>query len=327
GGGVAWIAVVGVACDDIPEASRQYVGYHDYFTGRLDYAADDHGNTPATATPMNPTDAAHGVVERNGDKDVFALTLSQAGSLSLDAKPALYGPMLDIKMTVQDASGAVIGTYDPALGLVEDDRYGAQRYRSLTGNGAAAQLKLAAGTYYVTIEGVGYGDLSKVTATDTTMAAAAYGSLGQYSLASTFVADAIQPPANANADAGAAANSGTAANANGSAASSGSGASNGSGTNSASGASTSNGSSAAAANGTAGDSATGSSGGATIPVAEPTPTVPEVASQGEVNQAEVDHLANTGNTLPYGLLVGGAVLIALGLLIVAGWNRRREWRS
>ncbi|WP_285726838.1 zinc-dependent metalloprotease, partial [Psychromicrobium xiongbiense] len=48
GGGVAWIAVVGVACDDIPEASRQYVGYHDYFTGRLDYAADDHGNTPAT---------------------------------------------------------------------------------------------------------------------------------------------------------------------------------------------------------------------------------------------------------------------------------------
>ncbi|MBO9624927.1 MAG: hypothetical protein J7484_00980 [Microbacterium sp.] len=190
--GDAWLAVDGL-CDEIAEDERQYVDSHLYYTGRLTYAADDHGDTAATATPLALGGTASGIVSTNTDRDAFSVTLPKAGVLDLKATAAEIGATLDILMTVRDSAGAVVGTYDPALGLVDDARYGETLYRSLSGTGANGTLKLGAGVYTVTIEGTGFGDLSQVTLNDSSMAAARYGSLGRYQLTATFVADPDVP--------------------------------------------------------------------------------------------------------------------------------------
>ena len=155
-------------------------------TGKLTRRADDHANTITAATPLkvvsgkvtsttpindpaNSNKANKGIIHARGDVDVFSFK-TIGGKVTLNALPlreavdpnasdTSRGGNMDIKMTIRNASNNVVATVNPALNT----------HASFTGN-------LAAGTYYVVIDGVGsaYSPYSD------------YGSLGQYFINGTI---------------------------------------------------------------------------------------------------------------------------------------------
>ena len=149
-------------------------------TGKLTRRADDHANTITAATPLkvvsgkvtsttpindpaNSNKANKGIIHARGDVDVFSFK-TIGGKVTLNAFPLrettnTRGGNMDIKMTIRNASNNVVATVNPALNT----------HASFTGN-------LAAGTYYVVIDGVGsaYSPYSD------------YGTLGQYFINGTI---------------------------------------------------------------------------------------------------------------------------------------------
>ncbi len=156
--------------------------------GKLGYRADDHGDTPATATallieangdvlvthpesdPFNDHPDNKGVIELRTDVDVFFMDVAE-GPLSLTVMPAwksFYrdsrrGANLDVSLRLLDAQGAVVTSDDP-----------------LDNTNATVAADVRAGRYYLEIDGVGnsvgegYSD---------------YGSLGQYFVSGTVTPD------------------------------------------------------------------------------------------------------------------------------------------
>ncbi len=160
--------------------------------GKLGYLADDHGDTPATATPLtveangdvlvtNPeTDAANdrpdnkGVIGDRNDLDVFRVTVGD-GTMDLSITPAweaFYrasrrGANLDIQARLLDAVGNEIVVTDPA-----------------TATDAHLVAAVSAGTYYLEISGVGSANYDD------------YGSMGEYFISGQVpvAAPVNQPP-------------------------------------------------------------------------------------------------------------------------------------
>jgi PKD repeat protein len=137
--------------------------------------ADDHGDVPAQATQLaggqvNLTAA----ITAADDVDVFAFTVG-AGTVSLNISPAPRGPNLDIEATLRDSNGALIAQDNPA------------------GLSASIVATVPAGTYYLTVDGVGTGD--------PTTGYSDYASLGQYTLSGTVpsVGNLAAPTAAASA--------------------------------------------------------------------------------------------------------------------------------
>lgn len=129
---------------------------------------DDHGNTNASATVLSGSSInASGVISTRADVDVFKFTTG-SGSVSLNINPAPRGPNLDIQAKISDSAGNVLTTVDPA------------------GLPASVSMSLSAGTYYLTIDGVGAGDL--------TTGYSDYASIGQYTVTGTLVPSGGQPP-------------------------------------------------------------------------------------------------------------------------------------
>ncbi len=126
--------------------------------------ADDHGALP------NPlAGSTTGTIERRTDTDVFSVVHGCAGPLTVSATPARRGPNLDIRLTVTPPVGAPTSV-DPVSG------------RSSTfvptGLDATYSADLPAGTYQLTVDGVGARDARTTGYSD-------YGSLGGYRLAVT----------------------------------------------------------------------------------------------------------------------------------------------
>lgn len=125
----------------------------------VSYRPDDHGNTTSTASPLTVTNgttlSGKGIIERTTDIDVFSFSTS-GGQVSVNITGGLRGPNLDIKAELINASGTVLASH--------------------TGNALDATItaNLAAGTYYLTIDGSGNGDL--------TTGFSDYGSLGEYNI-------------------------------------------------------------------------------------------------------------------------------------------------
>jgi PKD repeat protein len=139
--------------------------------------ADDHGNSIATATAMPSTTAsgvttftASGVIERPTDFDFLSFAAG-AGSVTINVSPAPRGPKLDVLATLRNGAGAVIATSNPTDSLPAS---------------IAASISTA-GTYYVSVDGVGKGDPLSTGYTD-------YGSVGQYTVSVTTQATTSQPP-------------------------------------------------------------------------------------------------------------------------------------
>ncbi|WP_440110438.1 PKD domain-containing protein [Acidovorax sp. BL-A-41-H1] len=147
-------------------------------TNGLPLRADDHGETPASATALvgapnglgQVTASASGVIERASDVDYFSFNAS-AGSASLTLNPAARSANLDAVLTLHNGSGAVITSANPVDLLT-----------------ASITVTLpATGTYYASVKGTGKGDALVDGYTS-------YGSVGQYLLTATYSPSGNQPP-------------------------------------------------------------------------------------------------------------------------------------
>jgi hypothetical protein len=132
------------------------------------YRVDDYGNTTATANLLTPAATPvvvgngveilrTGVIERTSDFDFFRLNTS-GGLVTVDLTNLSDSPNLDAELQILDSTGTLLTTVNPASAL-----------------NASYSATLATGTYYLRIDGVGFGD-------PVTNGYSDYGSLGQYSL-------------------------------------------------------------------------------------------------------------------------------------------------
>lgn len=183
--GDVWYAV-GPNGDCDPAGEQLTLNFE--YTDRADYAADEVGNDAANAQALDNEDGsftATSVIEQTSDVDVFAVT-TVGGELKASVDVANISPNLDAKLTVTDADGKVLGEDNPAA-----ERVSASVASGL--NASVTVADLAAGTYYITVDGVGAGD--PTTATDADAGGyTEYGSLGNYKLtgsAEPFVTEDI----------------------------------------------------------------------------------------------------------------------------------------
>jgi len=140
---------------------------------------DDHGNTTAAASALTSSPASvDGVIESATDVDAFVVA-AQAGPATFAVSTTPVSANVDLKLTVLDANGTVLGSNDPASG--------SSNYDTASGLGASVSLNLAAGTYTVLVQGVGYGD-------PLSTGYSAYGSTGNYRLAVTTTGVTGQAP-------------------------------------------------------------------------------------------------------------------------------------
>lgn len=125
------------------------------------YRADDFGNTISTATPLANQS---GIISTRTDRDVFSF--STGGSVDITVNPAAFGPNLNVRAEILNKDGNVVVSADgPGLG-------------------ATISTVLAAGDYYLRIDGVG----------DAAVGYSDYGSLGSYSIQADIQDPGPPPP-------------------------------------------------------------------------------------------------------------------------------------
>lgn len=140
---------------------------------------DDYPSTKASAAPLSgePTSVFQtGIIERNTDLDVFTFQTG-GGNVQFNIASGSSAPDLDIAVKLMDSSGNAIATTNPANSL-----------------SASLSATLAAGQYFLQIDGSGFGDLASGYSD--------YASLGQYLITGSYpknTATAIQPTANISA--------------------------------------------------------------------------------------------------------------------------------
>jgi PKD repeat protein len=134
----------------------------------LSYIADDVGNTAATASPLSGT-AANGVktvnvaglITTRTDVDVFAF-VTGGGPLSLTVSGSALRGNLDVLAELRDANGVLVASANPPTALA-----------------ATISTTVSAGTYYLSVDGVGAGDPVTTGYSD-------YGSVGEYHVKGTY---------------------------------------------------------------------------------------------------------------------------------------------
>ncbi|MCP4943452.1 MAG: hypothetical protein GY924_15960 [Planctomycetaceae bacterium] len=126
------------------------------------YRDDDHGSNLQSATVITANESQQlsswGIVERTEDQDWFSFQTG-AGNVILNVDAFGQDPNLDIEAKLHDASGNVIATSNP-----------------LDETNAAFDLDLAAGQYFLSVDGVGLAGQNSD-----------YGSIGFFSLQGTVV--------------------------------------------------------------------------------------------------------------------------------------------
>ncbi|WP_232680532.1 zinc-dependent metalloprotease family protein [Nocardioides sp. R-C-SC26] len=128
--------------------------------------ADEAGSTVAAAAPYT---TAMGVISDRSDVDVYALGAC-TGAVSVAGVTAYAGPNLDMKLSLLDASGAVVASADPPSSMVSVAQ-SAGMNATVSGTGTGAPL-------FVAVDGVG-------AKTWTTGGYDDYGSIGSYLLTRT----------------------------------------------------------------------------------------------------------------------------------------------
>ncbi len=156
-----------------------------YVSGNgFSYRVDDYGDNLATAYRLSgTTPSSFGIIERNTDVDWFCFSTG-SGDISLSIRNACQvfsangdgtfsthyldglGPNLDISANLYSSTGVLIASSNPLAQL-----------------DASFNLFLAAGDYYLSVEGVGFGNPLANPPSGYTD----YGSLGQYLISGTLV--------------------------------------------------------------------------------------------------------------------------------------------
>lgn len=125
---------------------------------------DDHAPDSVQATPLvigsGGAVSNSGVIASPDDVDAFTFT-SGGGNLSLQFNGAVNSPNLDIEAKLYNSSGTLVATASPANQL-----------------SATLTSAIAAGTYTVTVDGVGNGTWATDGYDD-------YGSIGEYTISGT----------------------------------------------------------------------------------------------------------------------------------------------
>jgi hypothetical protein len=153
-------------------------------TNGAGYRADDFGNSAATAKLLNGTSLNQfGIIETRSDSDWFSFSTG-TGNVSLSISNACQAwindgfgntsatllagrsPNLDIAASLYNASGTLIASSN-----------------ALDSLSASFNLSLNAGTYFLQVDGVGFGDPLSTGYSD-------YGSLGQYLLTGSLTSPA-----------------------------------------------------------------------------------------------------------------------------------------
>lgn len=135
--------------------------------------ADDHGDTPAAATPLGTGSfEASGRIGTGGDSDLFVFDAA-AGPVTITAAPSPVGPNLDIRLELLDVTGRLVAAADPPSAALSDDL--------ATGLDAHLDTVVATGRYYLRVDGTGVGDPATDGYSD-------YGSVGPYTLRGSVVA-------------------------------------------------------------------------------------------------------------------------------------------
>jgi hypothetical protein len=110
----------------------------------VDYRPDDHGNDIGTATaitlPGTLSLVAEGIIEQNADVDYFSFTLTASDDVqfSINEDVVMGCTNLDVLAKIHDSGGAVLYTSNPLWDIW-----------------ASFSVTLAAGDYYLSIDGTG----------------------------------------------------------------------------------------------------------------------------------------------------------------------------
>jgi hypothetical protein len=112
----------------------------------ISYRTDDYANTLAAATTTSFTANAFslsGTIEQPGDVDAIKFNLAAQGRFVLDASPysiatGNVGSNVDLQIELLNNAGTVVGTYNDPVTL-----------------NASIDTTLAAGTYYLRVQGIG----------------------------------------------------------------------------------------------------------------------------------------------------------------------------
>ncbi len=175
----AWAPIMGVGYyrgisqwskGEYADANNTEDDYAVVGTHGLALRADEAGDTSGDAAALTVGTPVSGVIAAEADTDVYRVDVGAAGNYTATASAAPTGGDLDIKLDLLDSSGAVVASADPASGQADAG--------TPTGLGASVSSTLQAGTYYLRIDNVGYGDpLNTGYST--------YGSRGAYTLGIT----------------------------------------------------------------------------------------------------------------------------------------------
>jgi len=179
-GETGWAPIMGVGYyQNLSQWSRgEYLGANNtendlaiISTYGLPGRADDHGDTPATASQLagGSSLSGSGVIGTAADVDVHWFSVGASSSITLNVAAANPGPNLDIIAELRDSGGTLLGTANPAGGV-----------------NAAFTGTLNAGTYYLAVGGTGLGDPLGTGYSD-------YGSLGQYAITGTVTVPNAAP--------------------------------------------------------------------------------------------------------------------------------------
>jgi hypothetical protein len=141
--------------------SKKATNREDDFTVMSSYGlslvADDYGNATSTATTVSLNTSTNGTIHSRSDADYFRV-VPAATSVDIAVMLPSYSANLDCSITVLNSLNQVVASANP-LGLAA----------SVTVNVTPGQ------TYYIKVDGVGYGNASSTGYSD-------YGSVGEYRL-------------------------------------------------------------------------------------------------------------------------------------------------
>lgn len=136
-------------------------------TNGFGYAADDHGNSVTTASPLSASGNSRsgaGTISQMSDVDYFSFSTG-AGAISFTVNVAALGPNLDARVELRDSVGTLIASVAPSNSL-----------------GATLNATVAQGDYRLVVASQG-----------------SYGDLGQYSIVGTVQPTVdLTPPVAAN---------------------------------------------------------------------------------------------------------------------------------
>jgi PKD repeat protein len=136
--------------------------------GVVGYSADPGGDLMSGALQLaGGSINVSGVISRASDVDLYAFN-TLGGTVNLTALPSDRGANLDILLSLYDGAGRLVTSANG------------------TGIDATLATSVAAGTYYIGVDGVGTGS--------PTTGYSDYGSLGQYRLTGTFSSSGGLPP-------------------------------------------------------------------------------------------------------------------------------------